>query len=82
MDVVEIEASGSTRIYPHWPRTQLLIEQADGVSEKFRAIVATSTMDTDLPLRDSYSVDIKGSAVFAIQTATDTAKFVITQIKN
>jgi hypothetical protein len=79
MDVFEIEASGSTRIYPNWARTKFVIEQAEGVSEKFRVTVATSTIDPDLPMRTSFSTSVKGSCFFAVQTATATAKLLISQ---
>jgi hypothetical protein len=82
MDVVEVEASGSTRIYPHWTRTKLVIEKANGVSEQFRVTVATTTVDTDLPLRDSFTASVKGSCYFSIQPATDTAKFVVNQYQD
>lgn len=79
MNVIEVEASGSTRIYPHWPRTKLVIEQAEGVSEKFRVTVATTTVDVNLPMRAGFSANVKASCFFAVQTATATAKLLISQ---
>jgi len=42
-------------------------------------MVATSTMDTDMPKRTSFTANIKGSCFFSVQTATDTAKLLISQ---
>jgi|GEM_PF-5186239 len=81
MEIVEVEASGSTIIYPYWPRTKLTVEPAEGVSEKFRVTVATSTIDTDLPMKTSFTANVKGSCFFAVQTATNTAKLLISQFQ-
>ncbi|MDD2997998.1 MAG: hypothetical protein PHV05_02980 [Candidatus Riflebacteria bacterium] len=79
--IVEVVASESTTLLPYWNRTKIVIGQANGVSEKFRVAIGTSTVDTDLPMLTSYEASFKGSVFLAVQTATATAKLNVSQFQ-
>jgi hypothetical protein len=79
--LIEIVASQSVTILPYWNKSRIILEQADGVTEKFRVAIGTTTVDTSFPMRTSYDLSIRGSTFFAIQAATDTANLVITQVR-
>ena len=79
--VIEVTASESLVINPFWNKCEFKLEQAEGVTEKFRVAVGTTTVSLDLPLRDSFSISAKGPILLAVQTSTDTAKLVMTQAR-
>lgn len=79
--IVEFVASGSTVISPYWPKVRVQIEPADGVTEKFRVAIGSTTVDTDFPMRTSFDMSFRGSVFLSVQTATDTANFLVTQVR-
>ncbi len=79
--IVELVASGSTVISPYWTKVRVMIEPADGVTEKFRVAIGSTTVDTGFPMRTSFDMSFRGSVFLAVQTATDTANFLITQVR-
>ncbi|OQA30204.1 MAG: hypothetical protein BWY57_02978 [Betaproteobacteria bacterium ADurb.Bin341] len=79
--IVEFVASGSTVISPYWTKVRVMIEPADGVTEKFRVAIGSTTVDTDFPMRTSFDMSFRGSVFLSVQTATDTANFLVTQVR-
>ena len=79
--IVEFVASGSTVISPYWTKARVMIEPAEGVTEKFRVAIGSTTVDTDFPMRTSFDMSFRGSVFLSVQTATDTANFLVTQVR-